>query len=140
LETSGHSKGSSTKSTLSPLITALQGEPLSIFTINERLRWTDDRHTKKLEDQAYCVLVIFGVFIPLIYGEGENTHTSARREIDIGVDGSNTTVAGMANPSAVVPFGRDADFVERETILDHLQHQYAVPGSRIALVGLGGVE
>ncbi|KAH8722859.1 P-loop containing nucleoside triphosphate hydrolase protein [Phaeosphaeriaceae sp. PMI808] len=41
-------------------------------------------------------------------------------------------------PSAVIPFGRDTDFVERE-IFDQIQAKCAAPGSRTALVGLGGV-
>jgi hypothetical protein len=39
----------------------------------------------------------------------------------------------------VVPFGRDADFVERGAILDQTHQKCAVLGSRTALVGLGGV-
>ncbi|KIW35751.1 uncharacterized protein PV06_11909 [Exophiala oligosperma] len=42
-------------------------------------------------------------------------------------------------PSILIPFGRDDDFVERGTILDQLHDRCAVPGSRTALVGLGGV-
>ena len=120
-------------------IAALRGAALSTFTIDERLQWTEGRHTKKVEDQAYCLLGIFGVFMPLIYGEGKNADTRLRREIQTGVDRSTSAVAGMANPSAVIPFGRDADFVERGTILDQIHDQCAVPGSRTALVGLGGV-
>ncbi|KAH8701324.1 hypothetical protein GQ44DRAFT_753515 [Phaeosphaeriaceae sp. PMI808] len=42
-------------------------------------------------------------------------------------------------PSIVIPFARDADFVERGTILDQVHQRCAAPGSRAALVGLGGV-
>ena len=42
------------------------------------------------------------------------------------------------NPSIVIPFSRDADFVERG-ILDQIHQKCAVLGSRTALVGLGGV-
>lgn len=42
-------------------------------------------------------------------------------------------------PSLFIPFRRDPDFVDRRTILDELQQKYAVPGSRAALIGLGGV-
>ncbi|KAH7418642.1 P-loop containing nucleoside triphosphate hydrolase protein [Cadophora sp. MPI-SDFR-AT-0126] len=42
------------------------------------------------------------------------------------------------NPSIVIPFSRDADFVERG-ILDQIHQKCAVSGSRTALVGLGGV-
>ncbi|KAH8651580.1 hypothetical protein BGZ60DRAFT_436624 [Tricladium varicosporioides] len=42
------------------------------------------------------------------------------------------------NPSAVIPFSRDTDFVKRG-ILDQIHQKCAVLGSRTALVGLGGV-
>ncbi|KAH7116236.1 hypothetical protein B0J11DRAFT_443923 [Dendryphion nanum] len=42
-------------------------------------------------------------------------------------------------PSAVVPFGRDRDFVERGEILHRISEECAVPGSWMALVGLGGI-
>ncbi|KAI0407259.1 P-loop containing nucleoside triphosphate hydrolase protein [Xylaria palmicola] len=43
-----------------------------------------------------------------------------------------------SKPSFLVPFRRDADFVERKTILDRLQ-ACPSPASRTALFGLGGV-
>ena len=43
------------------------------------------------------------------------------------------------NPSAVLPFARDRDFVERGGLLDRIHQECAVAGSRTALVGLGGV-
>ncbi|RYP05879.1 hypothetical protein DL765_009689 [Monosporascus sp. GIB2] len=49
---------------------ALQGAPLSQFSVNERLSWTENRQTKLEEDKAYSLLGIFDVHIPLIYGEG----------------------------------------------------------------------
>ncbi|KAL9577919.1 MAG: hypothetical protein Q9203_007282, partial [Teloschistes exilis] len=42
-------------------------------------------------------------------------------------------------PSAIIPFARDGDFVERGGLLDQIRQKCAVPGSRTALVGLGGV-
>jgi hypothetical protein len=42
------------------------------------------------------------------------------------------------NPSVVIPFSRDTDFVERG-IFDQIHQKCAVSGSRTALVGLGGV-
>ncbi|PQE28655.1 hypothetical protein CJF32_00011397 [Rutstroemia sp. NJR-2017a WRK4] len=43
------------------------------------------------------------------------------------------------NPSIVIPFSRDTDFVERGTLLDQIYQKCTVSGSRTALVGLGGV-
>ncbi|KAJ5604797.1 hypothetical protein N7510_009951 [Penicillium lagena] len=43
------------------------------------------------------------------------------------------------SPLSTVPFTRDPDFVCRTRLLDQIHEKSAVPGSRIALVGLGGV-
>ncbi|KAF2022622.1 hypothetical protein EK21DRAFT_119566 [Setomelanomma holmii] len=42
-------------------------------------------------------------------------------------------------PNIVIPFPRDADFVERGMTLDRVDQICAAPDSRAALVGLGGV-
>jgi hypothetical protein len=49
---------------------ALQGTPLSQFSVNERLSWIEHRQTKLEEDKAYSLLGIFDVYIPPLYGEG----------------------------------------------------------------------
>jgi hypothetical protein len=49
---------------------ALEGNPLSYFGVNERLRWVQHRQTKLEEDKAYSLLGIFGVYILPLYGEG----------------------------------------------------------------------
>ena len=52
-------------------IPALRGTPLSQFDIDERFTWANTRETTREEDWSYCLLGIFDVFIPLIYGEGK---------------------------------------------------------------------
>jgi hypothetical protein len=49
---------------------ALQGSPLSRFGFEERMSWARGRETKREEDAAYSLLGIFGVHMPLVYGEG----------------------------------------------------------------------
>ncbi|KAF5672301.1 vegetative incompatibility het-E-1 [Fusarium heterosporum] len=61
---------------------ALQGEPLSKFTVAERFTWTENRQKTRKEDNAYCLLGIFNIFMPLIYGEGDHAFTRLREEID----------------------------------------------------------
>src|SRR4051794_31733248 len=51
-------------------IQALQGSPLSQFSIDERMSWAESRETKREEDAAYCLLGIFDIHMPLLYGEG----------------------------------------------------------------------
>ncbi|KAI0412493.1 HET-domain-containing protein [Xylaria grammica] len=52
---------------------ALQGQILSRFSIEERFSWAGQRQTTKPEDKAYSLLGVFGVFLPLIYGEGQSS-------------------------------------------------------------------
>jgi hypothetical protein len=52
-------------------IEALSGSDLSEFDVAERFSWAADRQTTEDEDGAYCLFGIFGVHLPLIYGEGK---------------------------------------------------------------------
>ena len=55
---------------------------LSQFSVEERMSWTADRETTIEEDKAYCLLGIFDVYLPLIYGEGaEHAFRRLRKEI-----------------------------------------------------------
>ncbi|KAK0750826.1 hypothetical protein B0T18DRAFT_309681, partial [Schizothecium vesticola] len=48
----------------------LNGADVLVCNVAERLSWAASRKTTKVEDAAYCLLGIFGVNMPLIYGEG----------------------------------------------------------------------
>jgi hypothetical protein len=81
---------------------ALQGTPMSQFSIEERMSWAADRQTTKEEDKAYSLLGIFEVHMPLIYGEGQrNAFRRLREEIDKSLNfnesegGSSFTVGRM---------------------------------------------
>jgi Heterokaryon incompatibility protein (HET) len=61
---------------------ALRGDRPSKFSVEERFLWAKERQTTKEEDKAYCLLGIFGIFLPLIYGEGQsNAMRRLRKEI-----------------------------------------------------------
>ena len=63
-------------------VRALQGDPLSQFSVSERLSWVANRQTTVEEDAAYCLLGMFDVQMPLIYGEGrENALARLQRKI-----------------------------------------------------------
>jgi len=59
---------------------ALQGSTLSDFSIEERMSWTGKRNTTRKEDKAYSLFGIFGLHIPLLYGEGEDAAFGRLRE------------------------------------------------------------
>ena len=52
-------------------VEALRGQRLAEFRIEDRMSWAAKRMTTLKEDKVYCLLGIFGVYLPLIYGEGE---------------------------------------------------------------------
>ena len=63
---------------------ALDGHPLDTFSVAERMAWAAKRQTTKDEDLAYCLLGIFNIFMPLIYGEGkEHALKRLQRELDV---------------------------------------------------------
>jgi len=63
-------------------VQALQGSSLTQFSVTERMTWAAKRATSIEEDQAYCLLGIFDIHLPLIYGEGkENAFRRLRKEI-----------------------------------------------------------
>ncbi|KAI1109290.1 hypothetical protein F5Y14DRAFT_39670 [Nemania sp. NC0429] len=64
-------------------ILALRRAPLSDFSRRERMLWAEGRTTKLEEDRAYCLLGIFEIHFPLIYGEGVK---NAFRRLDDEID------------------------------------------------------
>jgi len=63
-------------------VEALRRRPLSEFRIEERLSWAEKRCTTREEDIAYCLLGIFNIYMPLIYGEGrENALARLEKEV-----------------------------------------------------------
>ncbi|KAF2741765.1 HET-domain-containing protein, partial [Sporormia fimetaria CBS 119925] len=48
----------------------LEGASISNSSIDERLRWAQNRETKLKEDAAYCLAGIFDVDLAPVYGEG----------------------------------------------------------------------
>jgi hypothetical protein len=63
-------------------IQALRGDPLSDFSVPERMSWAANRETTRDEDRAYCLLGIFDIHIPLIYGEGKKAFVRLQEEIN----------------------------------------------------------
>lgn len=49
---------------------ALQGD-LSQFSDDDRISWAQNRDTSREEDQAYCLVGLLDISLPVIYGEGK---------------------------------------------------------------------
>lgn len=50
-------------------------------TIATRMRWASRRQTTRQEDEAYCLLGLFGINMPLLYGEGRKSFVRLQLEI-----------------------------------------------------------
>ena len=50
-------------------------------SIAQRMSWFGDRKTTRVEDEAYCLLGLFGVHMPTLYGEGRNAFQRLQEEI-----------------------------------------------------------
>lgn len=51
------------------------------YSIAQRMSWVADRVTTRPEDLAYCLLGMFGINMPLLYGEGERAFIRLQEEI-----------------------------------------------------------
>lgn len=54
---------------------------MNSYTIAQKMSWASERDTTRKEDQAYCLLGIFGISMPLLYGEGERAFIRLQEEI-----------------------------------------------------------
>ncbi|KAB8275436.1 hypothetical protein BDV30DRAFT_236803 [Aspergillus minisclerotigenes] len=79
-----------TRTTLCSLINKITGIDESIllrdkrlqdFSIAKRMSWASARQTTRIEDIAYCLMGIFNVNMPLLYGEGEKAFIRLQEEI-----------------------------------------------------------
>lgn len=60
----------------------LSGEKdLDTFSTAQRMSWAAERQTTRVEDRAYCLMGLFGVNMPLIYGEREAAFIRLQEEI-----------------------------------------------------------
>lgn len=62
-------------------VRVLEGADPSACHVAERMSWAANRQTTRVEDAAYCLLGIFKVHMPLIYGEGQRSFHRLQKEI-----------------------------------------------------------
>jgi len=78
-----------TKSSLQSIISEITGIPDTILqradlesaSVAQRMSWASKRETARVEDLAYCLMGIFGINMPLLYGEGERAFTRLQEEL-----------------------------------------------------------
>ena len=55
--------------------------PLSSFTVAQRMFWASKRVTTRVEDEAYCLMGMFNINMPTIYGEGTKAFLRLQEKI-----------------------------------------------------------
>ena len=79
-----------TKADHAEVLTTITRIPVAILTfelkvwdvsIARRMSWASTRQTSRLEDEAYALMGIFDVYMPIIYGEGRNAFRRLQEEI-----------------------------------------------------------
>ncbi|KAI0653285.1 heterokaryon incompatibility protein-domain-containing protein [Cubamyces menziesii] len=79
-----------TKATLADVIESITGidsevllrtRPLHAVSVARRMSWAAHRYTTRIEDEAYCLMGIFGVRFPAVYGEGSQAFVRLQEEI-----------------------------------------------------------
>ncbi|EXJ56892.1 hypothetical protein A1O7_07236 [Cladophialophora yegresii CBS 114405] len=60
---------------------ALETRDLSRYSVAQKMSWAADRETTRAEDIAYCLMGLFGVNMPLLYGEGDRAFLRLQEEI-----------------------------------------------------------
>jgi hypothetical protein len=118
-----------TKSALADELQLITGIPTSVlrdrdllwtFSVAQRMAWAADRKTTRPEDIAYCLLGLFAVNMPLLYGEG-SVKAFERLQIEILEAYHDETLLAWQDDN-IAPSAR-----VRATI------RYGVPGAEVFL-------
>jgi hypothetical protein len=75
-----------TKSSLQSLVSAITGIGILDYRferacVAQKMSWASRRQTTRTEDQAYCLMGLFGVSMPPLYGEGSKAFYRLQLEI-----------------------------------------------------------
>ncbi|KAM6488289.1 ankyrin repeat-containing domain protein [Trichoderma sp. SZMC 28011] len=103
--------------------------PLHMASVAQRMSWAAHRDTKRKEDLAYCLLGIFNITMPMIYGEGDEqaffrlqeqimkvTRDDSILAWGLGTDDSSTSDTGNTTAGRIVAKG-PADFANSGLII-----------------------
>ncbi len=112
-------------------------------SVSRRMSWAAKRQTTRTEDRAYCLLGIFNINMPLLYGEGERAFQRLQEEI-VKITDDDTIFAWKAETStfatwrslfATSPaeFIDSGDFVPASGITNSQSHFISNKGLQIQL-------
>ena len=124
-----------TKSSLSDVISSVTRIAHTYMTdlrganVAVKMSWASDRKTTRIEDIAYCLMGLFGVNMPLLYGEGRNAFIRLQTEIlkmcdDETIFAWSRHTAGHAGMLAPSPIEFRSSGKVRQTLFDRERPVY----------------
>ncbi|KAK3987656.1 vegetative incompatibility protein HET-E-1 [Cladorrhinum sp. PSN332] len=91
-------------------LTLLEPRLIHNASVAQRMSWASKRSTTRPEDIAYCLFGIFGINLPIIYGEGENAFLRLQEEIIKRSDDHSIFAWGtLGHPDNNIPVSSAAD-------------------------------
>ena len=106
--------GLGTKMDLAPLLEEITRVPVAVLqmrqtpselSISHRMSWACDRETTRVEDMAYCLMGIFSINMPPLYGEGSRAFLRLQEEIMR--RSYDTSLFVWEDPDALLGYGED---------------------------------
>ncbi|KAL5085662.1 hypothetical protein Trisim1_010008 [Trichoderma cf. simile WF8] len=99
---------------------------LHVASVAQRMSWAAQRETKRPEDLAYCLLGIFGIAMPMIYGEGgEQAFIRLQEQIMKSTRDDSILAWGLSD-------GSNSSLVSNEVITDSILQNKARSGNVLA--------
>ncbi|KAI0329523.1 HET-domain-containing protein [Cubamyces sp. BRFM 1775] len=106
-------------------VAILTGEAaLESISVARRMSWASTRQTTRIEDQAYSLMGIFGVYMPTIYGEGQNAFLRLQQEIIKSTPDQSIFAWGPRSSHTFVATEGDAALSQWESHLNRDTHLY----------------
>jgi len=114
-----------TKNSLREIISSITGVDISVLlkpqllptmSVARRMSWAANRETTRTEDIAYCLMGIFDVNMPLLYGEGNKAFIRLQEEII--KDSEDQSLFAWQYPRSSTDW-EGMDGLENEGILAH---------------------
>ncbi len=91
-----------TKSELSSVITKITGiattalKNIDVASVAMKMSWASRRTTSRIEDMAYCLMGLFDINMPLLYGEGQKAFQRLQVEIVRNFDDDSIFAWGLS--------------------------------------------
>ncbi|KAK1750137.1 heterokaryon incompatibility protein-domain-containing protein [Echria macrotheca] len=125
-----------TRSALASRLSVITGIPGNILengdisgaSVAQKMSWASMRTTTRTEDMAYCLLGLFGVNMPMLYGEGDRAFVRLQEEILKISDDHSIFAWGYAEPGGDVT-NDDIDLRAPEGVLARSPEDFEFSGN-----------